>query len=338
MKRFHLVFCSVRYGSIFVANSIILSSAYGQAFTLDSNQSPPRNVFAEMIGPSCCTTGYTNSSLGTLDGPFADEQEVEWSYPLFGSGRYGIRVNNTGIAESGTMIAHDMKAYSFGNLLLGGTGSGVAIVRDEIWVQLSSPSSFTITGSMSWSASQGQTTGGGTYRCEYALVAVSSSGPPQSFISTSDAFVAPPQSNNGALVLGRSAENEINGTILIQGFLNAGSYRLSTVVWSDARDEVGAAEFMQTAMDLVLYLGDCPASLCPPCRGDIADDFGTLGSDDQVSFGDFLALLGLIGPCPGGTAGCTGDIADDFGTLDGGDGQVSFGDFLALLGLIGPCP
>ncbi len=73
------------------------------------------------------------------------------------------------------------------------------------------------------------------------------------------------------------------------------------------------------------------------CVGDIADDFGTLGGDGMVSFGDFLALLGLIGPCPGGTPGCTGDIADDFGTL-GGDGMVSFGDFLALLGLIGPCP
>ncbi len=75
-----------------------------------------------------------------------------------------------------------------------------------------------------------------------------------------------------------------------------------------------------------------------PCPGDIADDFGTLGADSMVSFGDFLALLGLIGPCPGGTPGCTGDIADDFGTLNGGDGMVSFGDFLALLGLIGPCP
>lgn len=74
----------------------------------------------------------------------------------------------------------------------------------------------------------------------------------------------------------------------------------------------------------------------PPCAGDIADDFGTLGGDEQVSFGDFLALLGLIGPCPGGNPGCTGDIADDFGT-PGIDGQVSFGDFLALLGLIGPC-
>jgi hypothetical protein len=31
------------------------------------------------------------------------------------------------------------------------------------------------------------------------------------------------------------------------------------------------------------------------CVGDIADDFGTLGADGQVSFGDFLALLGLIG-------------------------------------------
>ncbi len=67
---------------------------------------------------------------------------------------------------------------------------------------------------------------------------------------------------------------------------------------------------------------------------DIADDFGTLGGDGIVSFGDFLALLGLIGPCPGGTPSCTGDIADDFGTL-GPDGQVSFGDFLALLGFVG---
>ncbi len=33
------------------------------------------------------------------------------------------------------------------------------------------------------------------------------------------------------------------------------------------------------------------------CAGDIADDFGTPGSDGMVSFGDFLALLGLIGPC-----------------------------------------
>ncbi len=74
------------------------------------------------------------------------------------------------------------------------------------------------------------------------------------------------------------------------------------------------------------------------CVGDIADDFGNPGGDGMVSFGDFLALLGLIGPCPGGTPGCTGDIADDFGTLNGGDGMVSFGDFLALLGLIGPCP
>ncbi len=83
------------------------------------------------------------------------------------------------------------------------------------------------------------------------------------------------------------------------------------------------------------YLFDLHSS---PCPGDIADDFGTPGDDGMVSFGDFLALLGLIGPCPGGTPGCTGDIADDFGTLNGGDGMVSFGDFLALLGLIGPCP
>lgn len=39
------------------------------------------------------------------------------------------------------------------------------------------------------------------------------------------------------------------------------------------------------------------------CLGDIADDFGFTvneggGPDGQVDFGDFVALLGLIGPCP----------------------------------------
>ncbi len=73
-----------------------------------------------------------------------------------------------------------------------------------------------------------------------------------------------------------------------------------------------------------------------PCKGDIADDFGSPMPDGMVSFGDFLALLGLVGPCPGGATGCLGDIADDFGS-PAPDGQVSFGDFLALLGLVGPC-
>ncbi len=76
-----------------------------------------------------------------------------------------------------------------------------------------------------------------------------------------------------------------------------------------------------------------------PCPGDIADDNGTPGADGQVSFGDFLASLGLLGPCGPATSNpdCTGDNADDNGT-PGGDGQVSFGDFLFLLGVLGPCP
>lgn len=82
------------------------------------------------------------------------------------------------------------------------------------------------------------------------------------------------------------------------------------------------------------------ALLSADCPGDIADDFGQQASDGEVGFGDFLALLGLIGPCPLGTVVCVGDIADDLGNTypDGGpDGTVSFGDFLALLGRIGPC-
>ncbi len=73
----------------------------------------------------------------------------------------------------------------------------------------------------------------------------------------------------------------------------------------------------------------------PNCIGDIADDFGSLGADGMVSFGDFLAALSLLGPCTSGD--CLGiDIADDSG-FPGADGQVSFGDFLLLLTLLGPC-
>ncbi len=74
-----------------------------------------------------------------------------------------------------------------------------------------------------------------------------------------------------------------------------------------------------------------------PCPGDVADDFGSAGADGQVSFGDFLFALTILGPCPGGTPGCDFDIADDFGT-EGADGQVSFGDFLFALTVLGPCP
>ncbi len=73
------------------------------------------------------------------------------------------------------------------------------------------------------------------------------------------------------------------------------------------------------------------------CPFDIADDFGFAGADGQVSFGDFLFALTILGPCPGGTPGCDGDVADDFGFV-GGDGQVSFGDFLFALTVLGPCP
>ncbi len=103
---------------------------------------------------------------------------------------------------------------------------------------------------------------------------------------------------------------------------------------NDGADDLAAANGA-TAGTATVILNNCGGAAA--CTGDIADDFGNLGADGMVSFGDFLALLGLLGPCPGGAPGCTGDIADDFGNL-GGDGMVSFGDFLALLGLLGPCP
>lgn len=67
------------------------------------------------------------------------------------------------------------------------------------------------------------------------------------------------------------------------------------------------------------------------CAGDIADDFGSIGNTDgTVTFGDFLALLSLVGPCPGGVPGCLGDLADSFGNPNP-DGVVDFGDFLFML-------
>ncbi len=86
-------------------------------------------------------------------------------------------------------------------------------------------------------------------------------------------------------------------------------------------------------------IADITVELVPaePCPADIADDFGFAGGDDQVSFGDFLFALTVLGPCPGGAPGCDFDIADDFG-FAGPDGQVSFGDFLFALSVLGPCP
>ncbi len=121
-----------------------------------------------------------------------------------------------------------------------------------------------------------------------------------------------------------------NGNTVAGPFLNLGFGMASFGEGAD-----GELYLCRLFSSQVLRIVNTAGSQCQ-CPGDIADDFGNLGADGMVSFGDFLALLGLIGPCPGGTPGCTGDIADDFGNL-GADGMVSFGDFLALLGLIGPC-
>jgi len=144
--------------------------------------------------------------------------------------------------------------------------------------------------------------------------------------------------------------DSVVGPMAAQG---TGSDGFATAHWPIPDDAAldGQVRFMQWTIDdpgaaggvarspVVRFTIFCGERDCTPvCVGDIADDFGTIGNaDGMVGFGDFLALLGLVGSCPGGTPGCVGDIADDFGTL-GADGMVSFGDFLALLGLVGPCP
>ncbi len=109
-------------------------------------------------------------------------------------------------------------------------------------------------------------------------------------------------------------------------------------LWVDPTSDPSFPNILNASEDVAVLTID--ASTSGGCLGDIADDNGTLGaSDGQVSFGDFLASLGLLGPCGPATGNpdCTGDNADDNGT-PGGDGQVSFGDFLFLLGVLGPCP
>ncbi len=162
--------------------------------------------------------------------------------------------------------------------------------------------------------------------------------------------------SNGALLgnnddAGGGLQSELPGLMLAEG-----TYYMSISGFNTTFGGLFSATTTSTAAGTIIGLANTtgigPVPIAPGevqfysfnvtgagggCIGDIADDFGNLGADGMVSFGDFLALLGLLGPCPGGTPGCTGDIADDFGNL-GGDGMVSFGDFLALLGLLGPCP
>ncbi len=106
---------------------------------------------------------------------------------------------------------------------------------------------------------------------------------------------------------------------------------MSGIGFDDARSEAWIGSTNGTIYQFSGFTG------IVPCAFDLADDSGNpLVRDFQITFGDFLALLGLIGPCPGGNPGCTGDIADNFG-FPGADGVVGFGDFLFLLGQIGPC-
>ncbi len=112
----------------------------------------------------------------------------------------------------------------------------------------------------------------------------------------------------------------------------AGAYAFDVDPGTGALGPVGGAPVLTGGIspnDVASWAG----TVCP---GDVADDLGFAGADGQVSFGDFLFALTLLGPCPGGAPGCDFDLADDFG-FEGGDGQVSFGDFLFALTVLGPC-
>lgn len=126
----------------------------------------------------------------------------------------------------------------------------------------------------------------------------------------------------------------------VRVFFLAGDATATTTVTLDPQAELSFMLIANSFVEPLERYGVDQISLLRPdtCPGDIADDQGNLLGDGSVTFGDFLALLSLVGPCPGGVFGCPGDLADDMGTINGGDGMVSFGDFLALLSLVGPCP
>ncbi len=126
----------------------------------------------------------------------------------------------------------------------------------------------------------------------------------------------------------------------VRVFYLAGDATATTTVTLDPQAELSFMLIANSFVEPFERYGVDQITLLRPdtCPGDIADDMGNPLGDGSVTFGDFLALLGLVGPCPGGVFGCPGDLADDFGTINGGDGMVSFGDFLALLSLVGPCP
>ena len=59
----------------------------------------------------------------------------------------------------------------------------------------------------------------------------------------------------------------------------------------DAAEIVGAQVSLDQTVTVQITTG-------PACPGDIDEDFGFAGSDGQVSFGDFLFALTVLGPCP----------------------------------------
>ncbi len=156
-------------------------------------------------------------------------------------------------------------------------------------------------------------------------------------ISGSLAVVGAPLASESGVRTGGAYVFDVNSGAFLAKLVSSAIPRFfgfgEAVDISGSRVVVGHAEGLPNGWALVFDV-----SILTSCTGDIGNEFGFLGPDGMVGFGDFLALLGLVGPCTGGLPICTGDIADDFGTLNGGDGMVSFGDFLALLGLVGPCP
>ena len=113
---------------------------------------------------------------------------------------------------------------------------------------------------------------------------------------TPDLAVTNESSNTVSVLLGNG-----DGTFQTRQDFSIGSIPVSVAIGDlngDGTPDIAVANLLSDTVSVLLY--QCVAS--PVCTGDIADDFGSIGADGQVSFGDFLALLGLIGSCGFNTA------------------------------------
>ncbi len=276
----------------------------GNVFTRGVIWQAPTHEFALSVHPS----GYTDSSLGSVDGEYQ-----------FGSVSLPFQGLHAGMWKGSAASFVDMHPPQFVNSRISDASDGQQVGTVNIWnnpqavLWAGTPDSLT-------TLHPDAATSSTVSKCEGGLQ-----------LGTV-IFPDSPTAVLGMWAGSKDTFTELNIPV------PANYTGFSAASFDIAPD--GTISIVGAAVNQVLGRSEAilvTSTTTPPCPADIANAFGVLGSDGTVDFGDFLALLGLVGICPGVTPGCTGDIADGFG-VPGGDGIIDFGDFLAMLANIGDCP